>query len=75
MLAYPSSTVHAIWAPAMDILSVTSSQVDMMRFPGGVFDLWSWRLLLPLAAGAPLAPDSLPRWFWSCLPRAAGHAI
>jgi len=34
LLAYPSSTVQAIWAPAIDILRVIRSLVDSVRFPG-----------------------------------------
>lgn len=31
-MTYPSSTVQAIWAPAIEILSVMRSQVDRRRF-------------------------------------------
>lgn len=36
LLAYPSSTVQAICAPAIDILRVIRSLVDSVRFPGFV---------------------------------------
>lgn len=32
VVTYPSSTVQAIWAPAIEMLSVMRSQVDRRRF-------------------------------------------
>lgn len=47
---YPSSTVQAIWAPAMEILSFTRSKVDILRRDkSGVLSFW-----VPLARSLPV---------------------
>lgn len=67
--AHPNSTVHAICAPAMDMLRVMRSQVDSLRLPGGEFGL----ALLPFwSLGAVGVSDSTCS---VCRARAAGQGI
>ena len=55
-ISYPSSTVHAICAPAIEMLRVMRSQCDN-RFPGGILELFESPLLSPSAPALPPATE------------------
>jgi hypothetical protein len=66
--AHPNSTVHAICAPAMDMLRVMRSQVDSLRLPGG-------ELGLPLLPFWSLGAVGVGSTCSVCRARAAGQGI
>ena len=55
-IAYPSSTVHAICAPAIEMLRVMRSHL-VNRFPAGVFELFGSPSLSPSAPALPPATE------------------
>lgn len=59
---HPSSTVHAIWAPAMDILRVIRSHVDSLRRPGVVSDLVGLAFTPSAAARVEFSVDDSEVW-------------